>query len=291
MLKASRIIIALLLGFTLIRCQKDIENPNAEQFKKDRKLMDDYIAANSWQGAYLTQDIYKQLMTQGIGTAYPKNDEGIVIGFVTQLLDGTVIDTVYQFYQHNQGFYPSGWEFGVGTMTKGEYSRFLLASYYWYGGESKVVNNVTVPANSVIRIDAKVNDIVAVENIPMALADQKGLSAQKTGTGLVYAITTPGSDTEPKITNGQTVTVKYKGYLLNDFQFDSSNSFSFVAGASGLIEGWKEGMQYLRKGDKATLVVPASLAYGPSGSYNSQGKLIIPPNAVIAFDIEVLEVK
>jgi FKBP-type peptidyl-prolyl cis-trans isomerase len=290
MLKASRIIIVIFLGFAMFQCQQDIENPNAEQYKIDRKLMDDYIATNSWQGNYLTQDIYKQLITQGIGTTYPQNDQGIKIGFVTQLLNGTVIDTVYEFYQHNQGFYSAGWELAVGTMTAGEYSRYLLASYYGYGNVAKTVNNVAVPANSVLRLDAKIDEIIPVENIPMELADMKGLTAEKTGTGLVYAITTPGAGTE-KIVSGQTVTVKYKGYLLNDYMFDSSNSFTFVAGAGGLIEGWREGIQYLHKGDKATLIIPASLAYGVTGSRNSQGQTTIPPNAVISFEMEVLDVK
>lgn len=112
--------------------------------------------------------------------------------------------------------------------------------------------------------------------------------ANTTESGLTYIVTKQGGGAEIK--KGDNVIVNYTGLLSNGEMFDSSLSrnepFSFPVGAGMVIEGWDEGLQNLRIGDHATLIIPSSIGYGASGAGG-----VIPPNATLIFIIEVLGVK
>lgn len=92
---------------------------------------------------------------------------------------------------------------------------------------------------------------------------------ETTSSGLVYVINDPGTGDFP--TTGQTVTVHYTGYHLDDdTKFDSSydrnEAFSFLLGRGQVIDGWDEGIALFKKGGKGTLFIPYQLAYGVYGS-------------------------
>jgi peptidylprolyl isomerase len=112
--------------------------------------------------------------------------------------------------------------------------------------------------------------------------------AVTTESGLTFIVTKQG-DGEP-VKAGQTVLVNYTGLLTNGTLFDSSlarnEPFSFPVGAGMVIKGWDEGLQNLRIGDHATLIIPPSIGYGASGAGG-----VIPPNATLIFIIEVLGVE
>ncbi len=109
---------------------------------------------------------------------------------------------------------------------------------------------------------------------------EKALTTLRHSSGLHYIITEPGSGSI--IYNGNTnVTVKYTGRLLDGTIFES-NAISYKLG--GLIAGWQIGVQLVQKGGKIRLIIPSGLAYGREGIGG------IPPNAVLDFDIELLEV-
>ena len=96
-----------------------------------------------------------------------------------------------------------------------------------------------------------------------------------------------GGGSSPK--RGDTVTVHYTGWLADGTKFDSSvdrdEPFSFVLGASQVIQGWDQGVATLRVGDKARLTIPPELAYGEAGYPGA-----IPPNATLVFEVELLSV-
>ena len=92
------------------------------------------------------------------------------------------------------------------------------------------------------------------------------------------------------IKQGQTVSMKYTGKLLNGQVFDSSDKnggqpYPFTVGAGQVIPGWEEAAVLMRKGGKAIIIIPSSLAYG------DQGQGPIPPNATLVFDVEAVDVK
>ena len=89
---------------------------------------------------------------------------------------------------------------------------------------------------------------------------------------------------------GKTVSVHYTGWLENGKKFDSSvdrgQPFSFPLGAGRVIKGWDEGVQGMKVGGKRTLTIPSDLGYGSRGAGG-----VIPPNATLIFDVELLGVR
>ena len=112
-----------------------------------------------------------------------------------------------------------------------------------------------------------------------------------TASGLQYDDTVVGTGAEAA--KGQQVTVHYTGWLYLDGQqgakFDSSKDrndpFVFALGAGMVIRGWDEGVQGMKIGGKRTLIIPAELGYGARGAGG-----VIPPNATLKFDVELLAV-
>ena len=114
----------------------------------------------------------------------------------------------------------------------------------------------------------------------------------KTSTGLDYTDTVLGSgDTATK---GKQVTVHYTGWLYNNgvqgAKFDSSKDrgdpFQFSLGAGMVIRGWDEGVAGMQVGGQRTLIIPPDLGYGARGAGG-----VIPPNATLKFDVELLGVR
>ena len=109
-----------------------------------------------------------------------------------------------------------------------------------------------------------------------------------TASGLKYTDLQTGEGDEARA--GQTVDVHYTGWLENGTKFDSSKDrgrpFSFSLGAGQVIRGWDEGVAGMKVGGKRTLTIPPTLGYGPRGAGG-----VIPPNATLKFDVELLSTR
>ena len=118
--------------------------------------------------------------------------------------------------------------------------------------------------------------------------DTVALGYDETTTGLRYKILQNGEGKQA--TKGANVSVHYKGQLLDGTVFDSSykrkQPIDFPVGVGQVIAGWDEGILLLKVGDKARFVIPSNLAYGESGAGG-----VIPPNATLIFDVELMDVK
>jgi hypothetical protein len=108
-----------------------------------------------------------------------------------------------------------------------------------------------------------------------------------TSSGLKYIVISKG--TGKKAETGKTVSVHYIGKLTDGSEFDNSYSrgapIEFILGAGQVIKGWDEGIGLMNVGDKMKLIIPPDLAYGDKGA----GK-VIPPNATLIFDVELMGV-
>lgn len=120
--------------------------------------------------------------------------------------------------------------------------------------------------------------------------NEKGSNAGETVTasGLKYVDQVVGAG--DVAVAGKTVSVHYTGWLENGKKFDSSvdrgQPFSFPLGAGRVIKGWDEGVQGMKIGGKRKLTIPSDLGYGSRGAGG-----VIPPNATLIFDVELLGVK
>jgi FKBP-type peptidyl-prolyl cis-trans isomerase len=109
-----------------------------------------------------------------------------------------------------------------------------------------------------------------------------------TPSGLQYEDVQEGTGTAAK--SGDTVDVHYTGWLTNGKKFDSSvdrgRPFSFRLGQGQVIKGWDEGVAGMKPGGKRKLTIPSALAYGNRGAGG-----VIPPNADLVFEVELLKVR
>ncbi len=110
----------------------------------------------------------------------------------------------------------------------------------------------------------------------------------KTASGLDYIDVKVGTGAEAKA--GQTVSVHYTGWLVNGTKFDSSKDrgqpFSFPLGGGRVIKGWDEGVAGMKIGGVRKLIIPSELGYGARGA-----GAVIPPNATLIFEVELLGVQ
>jgi FKBP-type peptidyl-prolyl cis-trans isomerase FkpA len=128
--------------------------------------------------------------------------------------------------------------------------------------------------------------------VPMAIQSANAAGEVTTPSGLRIIDVKQGTGPMPKA--GQTVTVNYTGWLYVDGKkgnkFDSSldrnQPFSFTLGQGMVIKGWDEGVAGMHVGGKRTLIIPPDLGYGARGAGG-----VIPPNATLMFDVDLLGVK
>ncbi len=131
----------------------------------------------------------------------------------------------------------------------------------------------------------------------MALAVATAVAAketkmQKTPSGLQYEDTVVGTGATPK--TGQTCVMHYTGWLWEngakgkkfDSSLDRGRPFEFQIGRGMVIRGWDEGVATMKVGGKRTLLIPPDLGYGARGAGG-----VIPPNATLLFEVELLAVK
>lgn len=163
----------------------------------------------------------------------------------------------------------------VKIFTKGDAYKNYDASKIFNEGKGKIRdNNVSFTAKKEEEAKRRVEELKK--------------SMQVTPSGLHYKITKQGTGKQPKA--GDMVSVHYAGRLLNGQEFDNSfkrgEPIDFTVGVGQVIKGWDEGIMLLNEGTAATLMIPAELGYGARGAGG-----VIPPNATLIFDVELVKVK
>jgi FKBP-type peptidyl-prolyl cis-trans isomerase len=142
-----------------------------------------------------------------------------------------------------------------------------------------------IPPNSDLKLVVELLDVK--ERIVVEMWDVDSTKLKTTESGLQYSIITEGEGETAD--SGNVVTVHYSGFLLDGTKFDSSverdDPFNFFLGMGQVIPGWEEGLKLMKKGSKSRLVIPPELGYGGL----SVGT--IPPNSILIFDVELVDMQ
>ena len=200
--------------------------------------------------------------------ASPAPTDVVTVNYTGTLQDGTVFDASRLHggpisFPLNQVI--KGWTEGVGSMKVGGTRKLVIPPELGYGNRA----NGSIPANSTLTF------IVELIDIPKGTPQVK-IEDVQVGTG---------AEAVP----GKRVTVNYTGKLENGKVFDSSvgkQPFTFDLGAGQVIAGWDQGVKGMKVGGKRILTIPPELGYGAQGAAG-----VIPPNATLIFEVELLDVK
>jgi FKBP-type peptidyl-prolyl cis-trans isomerase len=242
--------------------------------------------------------------TAGTGAKAQKGDK-VTFHFVGKFLDGRMLgDSRAQNHPltitvgENQMLPGGGFDIAMLKLGTGGKGSFIIPAALALG--DKEINGI--PANSTLIFDFEVLEILdakaaAAKKASMAAAEQTQIAAfakannltiKTLPSGLNYYMEKEGTGTQAQAE--KTVSVHYTGKLLDGKKFDSSidrgQPIDFPLGKGNVIKGWDEGIALFKVGGKGKLLIPSYLAYGeasPSGD--------IPPNSILIFDIELMDVK
>jgi FKBP-type peptidyl-prolyl cis-trans isomerase len=204
----------------------------------------------------------------GTGTAVGDGDT-VFMKYTGKLANGTVFDSndkeggqPISFTLGPNASVVEGWNKGIAGMKKGGKRKLSIPAKMGYGAEAKG----PIPANSDLYFDVELLGYIRSGEENTVVKSDK-----KVGTGKAVA-------------NGQKITVKYKGTLVDGSTFDEG-SFSFTVGKAEVIPGFDAGVIGMKKGGIRDLVIPPMAGYGPMGSPPK-----IPGNALLNFTIEVVQI-
>ena len=174
----------------------------------------------------------------------------------------------------------------VSVFSKGDAYKNYDAAKLFSEGKSKIQeNNKAITAK--IEADKKKKEAEFAAN-QQKLVDDLKAGMQVTPSGLYYKITKTTEGVVPQ--KGDQVSVHYAGKLVDGTEFDSSfkrnQPIDIAIGIGQVIKGWDEGILLLKEGETATLLIPSELGYGSAGAGG-----VIPPNAWLIFDVELVKVK
>lgn len=290
-----------------------IENP-AELQKKEKETLTKYIQSNNITVQPTASGIYVIETEKGKGI---KIDTGMMIKlhFDVALIDGKQVfssrDRAEPIeFECGKRFDTPGLEEAVRLLSKGSKAKVIVPSEMAFGEQGR---GTLVPAFSTLLYNVEIIDIQSKAEYDKAKeAEKKNAEAKKaaaknaepgliqkylkdhnitvkpTPSGLYYIEKAKGTGVQPTV--GKKVYVHYKGTLLNGTKFDASRDrgeqpFEFELGKGQVIKGWDEGIAMMRKGGKATLIIPSAIAYGD----RDMGE--IKPFSTLVFEVELIDVK
>ncbi len=225
---------------------------------------------------------------RGDGPA-PEPGDIVTIHYIAWLEDGTELDNSYDTGQPasfilGQEMVIKGWDEGIAMMKQGGKAELVVPPELALGETGS--GDGMVPPNATLVFEI---ELISVQGgAPEAPTTVEEADYMTTDSGLKYHDFVVGEGASPE--TGQSVTVHYTGWLEDGTKFDSSldrgQPFTFTIGMGQVIAGWDEGVATMKVGGKRQLVIPSELGYGEQGAGS-----VIPPNATLIFEVELLGVR
>ena len=218
----------------------------------------------------------------------PQPGDIVSIHIRGMLEDGTEFDSTYSRdepiqFALGQGMVLPGWDEGIALMKVGEKARLVIPPELAFGEQGY---RDLIPPDETLTFEVELLEISP--GAPLAPTEVDEGDYVTTGTGLKYYDLEVGDGATPQ--TGQIVAVHYTGWLEDGTKFDSSldrgQPFTFPLGMRQVIAGWDEGVATMKVGGRRQLVIPPELGYGSQGSSG-----VIPPNATLIFEVELLAVQ
>lgn len=241
-----------------------------------------------------------------------ENGSMVKLQFVVSTVDGkqiwsSKVRSEPPVFQYGQKFDTPGLDEAVGSMKKGSKAKVIVPSKMGWGEKGRA----DVPPNATLIYDIEIVDVQskldyekeqAVINAKSAemkknakedesmlrqkYLKENNITVPPAGDGIYYIEKAKGTGIQA--TPGKKVKIHYTGSLLDGKKFVSSRDrnepFEFILGKGQVIKGWEVGIAMMRKGGKAILIIPSTLAYG------SRDMGVIPPYSTLVFDVELLDV-
>jgi peptidylprolyl isomerase len=224
---------------------------------------------------------------KGDGPA-PQAGQVVAVHYRGTLEDGTDFDNSYDRGQPfafalGRGMVIPGWDEGIALMKMGGKARLIIPPDLAYG--ERGAGNV-IPPNATLLFEV---ELVSIQSgSPDAPTEVNEADYVTTDSGLKYFDLEVGDGPLPQ--SGQRVSVHYTGWLEDGTKFDSSldrgQPLTFALGVGQVISGWDEGVATMKVGGRRQLVIPPELGYGEQGAGG-----VIPPNATLIFEVELLDVQ
>ena len=181
----------------------------------------------------------------------------------------------------NSGSFIKGTDEGIVGMKTGGRRTMIIPAKLAYGDKGIGF----IPPNTDLKVIVELLEVK--DRVVAEMWKVDSTLFKTTASGVKYAIISQGAG--PAVEANKVVTVHYSGYLQDGKMFDSSverdEPIMFVVGQGQVIPGWDEGMQLLKKGDKARFIIPPQLGYGEMPLEK------IPANSTLIFDTEVIDIK
>jgi peptidylprolyl isomerase len=213
----------------------------------------------------------------------------VSVHYTGWLEDGTRFDSSYDRGQPavfviGVGQVIPGWDEGLADMNTGGIRQLVIPPELGYGSQGAGGGRIPPDATLIFEVEL----IAVLPGSPDAPTSVEESDYTTTDSGLRYYDFQVGSGPSPE--SGQQVSVHYTGWLEDGTKFDSSfdrgRPATFVVGTGQVIPGWDEGLATMKAGGKRQLVIPADLAYGSEGIPG-----VIPPDATLIFEVELLDVQ
>ena len=296
----------LVYEVVLVSAVSDVDFKKAASAASDKqKGIDDaamqaYFKQNNINAKKTASGLYYSITKEGTGEN-AKAGQSVSVNYTGKLLNGKAFDsnTDPEFHHTDPftltlgaGQVIKGWDEGLALFNKGSKGVLYIPSGLAYGSQDR---SPTIPANSVLVFDVEITNIASQADLDDKLITdylkKNNIQATKTASGLYYSVSKEGG---AKPAAGDKVSVMYTGKTLDGRKFDSNidsafhhtTPLEFPIGQGQVIKGWDEGIPMFGKGGKGTLYIPSGIAYGAHSPTQA-----IPANAVLVFDVELLDFK